>query len=73
LLGTTPIHVLTAANTIPTPEQRRKWRTGKKVMRENTPLGMTIRKMLQTDDTTSIAKFNLMEKTAWKITRRKTW
>jgi hypothetical protein len=39
----------------------------------NTPLGMTIRKMLQTDDTTSITKFNLMEKTAWKITRRKTW
>jgi hypothetical protein len=33
----------------------------------NTPLGMTIRKLLETYDTTSTAKFNLMEKTALKI------
>jgi hypothetical protein len=54
-----------AANTIPTPEQRRTWMTGKVVVKSvslNTPLGMTIRKLLETHDTTSIAKFNLMEK-----------
>jgi hypothetical protein len=61
----TLVHVLTAANTIPTPEQRRTWMTGKEVVKSvslNTPLGMTIRKLLETHDTTSTAKSNLMEK-----------
>jgi hypothetical protein len=34
----------------------------------NTPLGMTIKKLLEAYDTTSTAKSNLMEKTALKIT-----
>jgi hypothetical protein len=33
----------------------------------NTPLGMIIKKLLETHDTTSTAKFNLIEKTALKI------
>jgi hypothetical protein len=33
----------------------------------NTPLGMTIRKLLETYDPTSTTKFNLMKKTALKI------
>jgi hypothetical protein len=45
--------------------------TGKEVVKSvslNTPLGMTIRKLLESYDTTSTAKFNLMEKTALIIT-----
>jgi hypothetical protein len=67
---TTPVHVLSAANTIPTPEQKRTSMTGKEVVKSvslSTPLGMIIRKLLQTHDTTSTAKSNLMEKTALKI------
>jgi hypothetical protein len=67
---TTPVHVLSAANTIPTPEQRRTWMTGKEVLKGvslNTPLSMTIRKLLETHDRTSTANFNLMENTALKI------
>jgi hypothetical protein len=33
----------------------------------NTPLGMIIRKLLETHDTTATTKFNLMEKTALKV------
>jgi hypothetical protein len=57
------------SRTIPNPEQRRTWMTGKKVVKSvslNTPLGITIRKLLETHDTTSTAKFNLMQKTALK-------
>jgi hypothetical protein len=44
--------------------------TGKEVVKSvslNTPLGSTTRKLLETQDTTSTAKFNLKEKTALKI------
>jgi hypothetical protein len=44
--------------------------TGKEVVKSvslSTPPGMTITKLLETYDTTSTAKFNLMEKTALKI------
>jgi hypothetical protein len=40
--------------------------TGKEVVKSvslNTPLGMTIRKLLETHDRTLTAKFNLMGKT----------
>jgi hypothetical protein len=43
--------------------------TGKEVVKSvslNTPLGMTIRKLLETYDTTSTAKFNLIENIALK-------
>jgi hypothetical protein len=62
---TTTVQVLSAANTTPTPEQRRTWITGKEVVKSvslNIPLGMIIRKLLETHDTTSTAKFNLMKK-----------
>jgi hypothetical protein len=61
---------LSAANTIPIPDQRRKWMTGKEVVKSvslNTPLGMKVRKLLETHHTTSTAKFNLMKKIALKI------
>jgi hypothetical protein len=61
---TTPVHVLSTANTIPTPEQRRTWMTGKEVVKTvllNTPLGIIIRKLLETHDTTA------MQKTVFKI------
>jgi hypothetical protein len=44
--------------------------TGKEMVKSvslSTPPGMTITKLLETYDTTSTAKFNLMEKTALKI------
>jgi hypothetical protein len=44
--------------------------TAKEVVKSvslNTPLGMTIRKLFETYDTRSRAKFNLMEKTALNI------
>jgi hypothetical protein len=43
--------------------------TGKEVVKSvslNTPLGMIFRKLLETHDTTSTAKFNLMEKNSFK-------
>jgi hypothetical protein len=44
--------------------------TGKELVKSvslNTPLDMVIRKLLETYDTTSTAKFNLMVKAALKI------
>jgi hypothetical protein len=58
---TTPVHVLSATRT---------WMTGEEMVKSvslNTPLDMIIKKLLETHDTTSTAKFNLMEKTALKI------
>jgi hypothetical protein len=51
------------------PRSRRTWMTGKEVVKSlslNIPLGMTIRKLLETHDTTSTAKFNLMEKNSFE-------
>jgi hypothetical protein len=67
---TIPIHVLSAANTIPTPEQRRIWMTGKEVVKS-----VSLNTILACQSENC-----LMEKTALKIRhldftnrRRKTW